>query len=121
PVLDITSPPLCGAVHLFPSFPAHWNGDADAWTGPCGPGADGGGAEAIAQVVDEYLPYTISRAAFRCEAPRKGRGHVQHNGMGEVLDRIPAMAPLQWHHHMQALAAACFHKGVQFQLLQEGL
>src|SRR5690554_346430 len=90
-------------VHLVP---VDGGRHSHSRTSPCGPGRYSCRAKAVAQIINEDFPYPISRAALCDKTRRKSPGKVLDDGLGESLDGIPIMPPLQRRDDMQAFASA---------------
>src|SRR5690606_27303513 len=79
---------------------------------------DGGGAAAIAQVVDEDAPAALALRRDRHEAIGLGTGERLGESAGESLDQAPLAARIEWHDHMQSLAAGHSQEGLQLELAE---
>ena len=101
--------------------PGHGHRDAQTRAGPHAPCTGGGGAKAVAQVIDEDLAHPVARPALGHKPLGQRLRHVQHHGVGEALDGVPVFMAAQGHHHVQALAAAGFQKTRETQFGQRHL
>ena len=80
--------PLRGAGQAVQLVPQH--GHRHAQPGPCArrPGGHGGGAFAVAQVVDKDAAAPVGRAALGDETLRDGVRQVLHHRLGEALHGV---------------------------------
>src|SRR5690606_22090086 len=107
-LVNILHMPLRRTLQLRDLVPGDGYRHAHAGTRPSGPGANRGRAKAVAQVVDEDFPDSVTRTALGREAPGKGFGQMLHDGLREILDGIPVVTALQRNDHMQTLAVTGF-------------
>ncbi len=112
--------PLVAALQVGQLVARHGHRNAEVGTGAQGKGAHRGGAMAIAQVVDEDLPLAIPGAHLGSEELGQGVGQVLGGRLGEGLDGVPILAPIQGHHQVQTAAAAGLDERLEVQLVEQG-
>ena len=119
--MDVAYRPVCAAGQLAEFGPRTRHGDTHAGAHAGRPRRDGGGAEAVAQVVDKDLADAVAWAHLGDEQLRKGGGQVRDDGLREGLHGIPVVLAADGHDDMQPLAAAGLEKAGQAELTEEGM